>query len=1042
MESLDAGYALLSDVNARNRELQARLRSSLPLLWTSNALVMTSAAGPRRRRAVVEESAVSEADQMLLAVEGQSSLQVSQRYKRRVEWEVARRIARVDRELQQYPPAQRSWNQQRKEVKPAQSLSYKQRANAMGKPEARETAHVGRTVRSVVNFNQQERKYWGKPTGADREVRRVLKHIATSPLRGAAEKKENMKPNAATGAPFKAIDVKTSNEPPMLEEPITTKKDLSEPLDGRSVLEETMENSKTDEPTDALKSTSDASSIKRAETKPDSPRQVSSFPADGILTKEKDSITSLPQHCEEGDMFSIEDYSLRQMKIPAEERPSSSIGRQVLSDFRTMPSVASFGAQPILSGGMGNAGYTRLNSDVLRRLFSDLDTDKDGHVNRIEMCMALHRLQISVPTTKIISFFRHIHSFGAKGARNRHTSHLPMKEMINYKEFVAFVTAAYDQQQQRKAKRHRAPTRNEQVRPLPSPSTSLPIYVHPTNSPRANRYVHTTQPPPRKEEFQVYEVKDTDSEQSEAAIEDRVIKEIPDFLVSRILEDTSNAASMEDKETAASVVRRSLESLVGKEAVNDKIVGEITQELIRERLRNIVALNQDATEDITGLKRAEAYYNEKMTQGSAEFGSAAEDASSELSVNWVDVLTEEQVSGLVHQIWKDRHALRQVSLTPVVDVRTEDSPDMPEDPIVRWIDEATDTNELLTPPTLSEKAVQAFEEDNLEEPSSVPEDVAITAFEDDHERIAIVPESTCHPQTHLGKAILDSFGGSDSSRELHRPVTSIEILQQLRQQRRLHQSTLPNQQTPSNVIKNPGPNVSVREQIIGVQVNSLDAESVFSSEEDRVSVSESDEEQVHLINMAEKEDLEYQPITEPVPLTHKALDLDESLSNKSSFELAKSMSVSSSGVSSSSEYHHAYGMYREIDRQIHSKTRASRDHRHLYRRQRRLSVSRNSVPDSIYSAELSEGELSHEEALDLSDGEIFGESKKAYARCNNAISSVMVSKEEDNLHSSTECGELPPLIKAHANFRRQLVAQSTSSSFESGELEDGAIPEK
>ncbi|EGZ16045.1 hypothetical protein PHYSODRAFT_404002, partial [Phytophthora sojae] len=96
MGSLDANYALLSDVSARNRALQARLRGSLPLLWTDNALVMTSAA-PRRRRVGLQpeqSAAAGEADQMLLALEGQAGLQVSQRYKRRVEWEVARRIAR------------------------------------------------------------------------------------------------------------------------------------------------------------------------------------------------------------------------------------------------------------------------------------------------------------------------------------------------------------------------------------------------------------------------------------------------------------------------------------------------------------------------------------------------------------------------------------------------------------------------------------------------------------------------------------------------------------------------------------------------------------------------------------------------------------------------------------------------------------------------------------------------------------------------------------------------------------------------------------
>ncbi|KAG6609407.1 EF-hand domain pair [Phytophthora cinnamomi] len=157
MESLDASYALLSDVSARNRALQARLRGSLPLLWTDNALVMTSAA-PRRRRGRLqpEQSAVAgEADQMLLALEEQAGLQVSRRYKRRVEWEVARRIARVDRELQQYPPAQRFWNQKRKKETPAQPRLYRQRLNGVERAQddanARDSLTLGRIWRAHAN---------------------------------------------------------------------------------------------------------------------------------------------------------------------------------------------------------------------------------------------------------------------------------------------------------------------------------------------------------------------------------------------------------------------------------------------------------------------------------------------------------------------------------------------------------------------------------------------------------------------------------------------------------------------------------------------------------------------------------------------------------------------------------------------------------------------------------------------------------------------------------------------------------------------------
>ncbi|KAG7398141.1 hypothetical protein PHYBOEH_011550 [Phytophthora boehmeriae] len=140
---LDASYALLSDVSARNRALQARLQSSLPLLWRDNALVLTNAA-PRRRRATGISSSIAfqsqdsgEVDSMLMALE--ETTQASRRYRRRVEWEVARRIARVDRELQQYSPEQRFWNKQ-KIVKTPPFTKYRQRGHTVGRTNAKNRA--------------------------------------------------------------------------------------------------------------------------------------------------------------------------------------------------------------------------------------------------------------------------------------------------------------------------------------------------------------------------------------------------------------------------------------------------------------------------------------------------------------------------------------------------------------------------------------------------------------------------------------------------------------------------------------------------------------------------------------------------------------------------------------------------------------------------------------------------------------------------------------------------------------------------------------
>ncbi|KAE9353441.1 hypothetical protein PF008_g5000 [Phytophthora fragariae] len=235
MGSLDDNYALLSDVSARNRALQARLRGSLPLLWTDNALVMTSAA-PRRRRGGLHpfepSGADGEADQMFSALEGQASLQVSRRYKRRVEWEVTRRIARVDRELQQYPPAQRFWNQKRREETPPRPSLYRQRAervetggrvDVLGQKNSNvKTTRVARVRRDSSDkaaANLRKSKLSASPmslvkprvlTESSSNEKKRVKHVATSPLaieRDHAEDKENVTSNAVTPVTFETSGI-------------------------------------------------------------------------------------------------------------------------------------------------------------------------------------------------------------------------------------------------------------------------------------------------------------------------------------------------------------------------------------------------------------------------------------------------------------------------------------------------------------------------------------------------------------------------------------------------------------------------------------------------------------------------------------------------------------------------------------------------------------------------------------------------------------------------------------------------------------------
>ncbi|GMF09483.1 unnamed protein product [Phytophthora lilii] len=1032
MERLDADYALLRDVSARNRTLQARLRGSLPLLWTDSALVMTSAA-PRRRR-VAEQSAAGEADQMLLTLEGQAGLQVGRRYKRRVEWEVARRIARVDRELQQYPPAQRFWNQKSKETpKPAsfrrgvgrKDLQEKTQRDEVGKrkkaPTERnaerkvEAKRPPSVVVGKIERDPHETKVWTKPnvvaeTGRDK--RKVVKHIATSPLRAESERiedKENMIPNSATSALINSgSNVEASflrNESP--------RNDNEKEYNG--MAESSPNKAMPQEPVDVSEIQS-ADSTVQAKADVDAPGQSRTTPLSSAVSTEKEK----DGHDEVDIESLIEQKSPLHGDSKSENRPSSSIGRQVLSEFRTMPSVASFGAPPTLSvGGLGRRGETRLNADMLRRLFSDLDTDRDGHLNRIETCMALHRLQISVPTTTIISFFRRIHSSSSgKSVRSRDIQHLPMKEVINYKEFVAFVTAAHDQQQQQKLQLRKTAIRRNlssktraKVQPPPPPSTSLPIYANPTSlldrPPRQATPVVF-----RDQEVRVYELNDDKSEPEGASFEEIVMREIPDFLVSRILSSTNDSIA-HTKKTTASVVRKSLESLAGRESIDDQIVNEITQELLRERLRSIATFGDEDKEDITGLRRAAAYYDAQAMQNGAESNSVADDSSSGELVNWVDVLTEEQVSGLVQQIWKDREAsLSHAHLERVNVSNVEEPPDTPDKQAVVLVDGATDT-------PFFDKGVQASSIENEDETSIIFEVAASTALKEERKDTGISPpdvstslESANPLQTHLARAICMSLESSEHlSQELLSPVTPIQILQQLRQQRK-RRVVLDNLQTQPL-------SASIKAEYRPNAIKRVDkTPEAFINEEDLSSLEDESTNflpQGNFVDEAcstENQGLLPDSSAEPIPLVEKILNVESSASvASSSSELVGRSSISLSS-SISSGYRSMDAMFGETDRHQLNIQR----HRPYRRRKRILagSQSGSSVPDSICSAELSEGELSREEVLELSDGEIFGECKMKYGNeKKTTLGTIESVTDENDLRTSVESGELPALVRTN-----------------------------
>lgn len=93
----------------------------------------------------------------------------------------------------------------------------------------------------------------------------------------------------------------------------------------------------------------------------------------------------------------------------------------------------------------------KLDPNVLRKLFNDLDADNDGALNRIEVCIAMHRLQLSISTEQITAFFRRLHrrsaALGQVTSQRSSMGTNALYEVINYKQFAAFVVAVVANQQ-------------------------------------------------------------------------------------------------------------------------------------------------------------------------------------------------------------------------------------------------------------------------------------------------------------------------------------------------------------------------------------------------------------------------------------------------------------------------------------------------------------------------------------------------------------------------------------------------------------------
>ncbi|RHY30628.1 hypothetical protein DYB32_006820 [Aphanomyces invadans] len=88
---------------------------------------------------------------------------------------------------------------------------------------------------------------------------------------------------------------------------------------------------------------------------------------------------------------------------------------------------------PAVAFGYGTDVNAVWSGPFLRRLFHDLDSDRDGCLTKLETSIALHRLNVYVPPSRISTFFTQ--------AANLTES---QRSVITFRQFQAFVLAAKD----------------------------------------------------------------------------------------------------------------------------------------------------------------------------------------------------------------------------------------------------------------------------------------------------------------------------------------------------------------------------------------------------------------------------------------------------------------------------------------------------------------------------------------------------------------------------------------------------------------------
>jgi hypothetical protein len=450
------------------------------------------------------------------------------------------------------------------------------------------------------------------------------------------------------------------------------------------------------------------------------------------------------------------------------------------------------------------------------------------------------------------------------------------------------------------------------------------------------------------------------------------------------------------------------------------VTTQLVQELIREHLQANLGghFAEDSNQDLTGLRRAAAFF-ERQSQMNDIAGYGNEEAAPEKqsSSDWLEIVTEEQVSALIHEVWRES----EKSNAAIVSTAQDDGPaEGLDDEVVLVNDSAAQviidgsTGHVAT---IADKAIQVeCDEGKCKlQPSNAGPDKQINET-----RLA---------QTHLGRLIQGAVPDvqvpgatvSDALRQLRR----LRLDQQVQQRRGVsHQIRCSVASDEQREFGDEGSRVaSISSASTGVKSPRDSLQGSTAGDNENCSPSNipdgaHEERETSERRTPEPMDSRTQP-AEMQPLGEKRL---------MSFDLPRE-SWSSSGARSSSS-RSSYAMSSDP---LSSSVENSHVFNAMDERVRRVNAQRRHIRAPTRSCwsngNLSEGEVNPDDPGNTSEGEIIGRRREKYTSLLNSSRQHFYQRparhqsSSEGLYSSVESGEL------HAH-----VISSLSSSRESGEL--------